>query len=83
MQQDYSVTHGQKKKGDLQLVYTINENLICLPTIFLKLIFTFKFGNMTIILTITVCIPNNVDEIDGGTNKHICKNIFTCLSLFH
>ena len=42
----------------------------------LKLIFTFKVKNRTIILTNTVHIASNVNEINADGNKHICKNKF-------
>ena len=51
----------------------INENLTCIPTIFLKLIFIFNFRNTIIVLTITVCIASNVNEINADRNKHVCK----------
>ena len=56
-----------------------NEKLICIPMIFVKLIFTFKFRNMTIILTVTVCIASKVHEINTGRNKHICKKFLLAL----
>ena len=52
----------------------INENLTCIHTIFLKLIFIFNFRNTIIVLTITVCIASNMNEINDDRNKHICKN---------
>ena len=54
----------------------INENLTCIPTIFLKLIFMFDFRKTTIILTVTVCIESNVIEINANRNKHLCKKNF-------
>ena len=57
----------------------INENLTCIPTIFLKLIFMFDFRNTTIILTVTVYIESNMNEINANRNKHICKKILLAL----
>ena len=54
----------------------INENLTHTPTIFLKLIFIFDFRHMIIVVTVTVCIENNVIGINADRNKHICKRIF-------
>ena len=78
---NYSVTHKQReKKRDLQIVSVINENLTCIPMIFLKLILTFNFRSTIKTLTITVHIASNVNEIKADRNKHICKKIYT---LFH
>ena len=51
----------------------INENLMHIPMIFLKLIFIFNIRNTTIVLTVTVCIESNVNEISANRNKHMCK----------
>ena len=44
--------------------------------IFLKLIFIFNSRNTIIVLTITVHIASNVNEINADRNKHICKKNF-------
>ena len=54
----------------------INKNLTCIPVIFLKLILIFNFRNTSIVLTITVHIESNVNEINADRNKHICKTKF-------
>ena len=41
--------------------------------IFLKQIIIFNFRNTIIVLTITVHIESNVNEINADRNKHTCK----------
>ena len=59
----------------------INDNLTHIPRILLKLTFMFDSRNQTITINVTVCIENNVIEINADKNKNRCKRFL--LALFH
>ena len=51
----------------------INDNLTHKPRILLKLTFMFDSRKQTITINVTVCIENNVIEINADKNKNRCK----------
>ena len=54
-----------------------------MPMKVFKLILTFKYRGMIKNLTATICIANNVSEINATRNRHAYKKIVTCPGLFH